>query len=104
VGLPLVCLRVQKNDALQIRQKFRYRFVEQVGHVVEVNATVLVQGDEQRLLRRANRFNRLAMVNRSFGENGGLRRPLRLIVEVLQRKEQRQIRVAVEGPLVGAKI
>ena len=72
--------------------------------MVEVNATVLVQGDEQRLLRRADRFNRLAMMNRSFGENGGLGRPLRLVVVVLQRKQQRQIRVAVEGALVGAKI
>ncbi len=72
--------------------------------MVEVNATVLIQGDEQRLLRRGDRFNRLAMMNRAFGENGGLGRALRLVVVVLQRKQQRQIGVAVEGALVGANI
>ena len=43
-------------------------------------------------------------MNRAFGENGGLGRPLRLVVVMLQRKQQRQIGVAVEGALVGAKI
>ena len=38
VGLPLVRLWIQEDDALQVRQEFRHWFVEQVGHVVEINA------------------------------------------------------------------
>jgi len=52
--------------------------------VVEVNATVLIQGDEQRLLRRGDRFNRLAMMNRAFGENRGLGSPFRFVVVIFQ--------------------
>ncbi len=100
----MVRLGIQKNDAFQVRQKFLHRFIEQVGHVVEVNTPALVQGDEQRLFRRADRFNRLPVMNRAFGKNRGLGRALRLVVVVLQRKQQRQIGVAVEGALVGANI
>ena len=104
VGLPLVCLRIEKDDALQVRQKLRHWFVEQVGHVVEVNAAVLVQGDEQRFLRGADRLDRLPVMNCALLEDGGLGRSLCFVVEVLQREQQGQIGIAVEGALIGAKI
>ena len=43
-------------------------------------------------------------MNRPLRENGGFGRALRLVVVVLQRKQQGQIGVAVESTLVGAKI
>ena len=43
-------------------------------------------------------------MDRPLGEDGRLGRPFGFVVVVLQRKQQRQIRVAVEGALIGAEI
>ena len=95
---------IQKDDAFQIRQKFLNWFVKQIGHVVEVNAAALIQRDQQRLLWRANRLDRLPVMNRAFSKNCGLGRPFGFVVVIFQREQQRQIRVAVEGALVCPEI
>ena len=46
VGFPLVRLRVQENDALQIGQEFLGGLVQQTRHVVEVNPALFVQGNQ----------------------------------------------------------
>ena len=66
VSLPLVRLRVQKDESLQVGQILRHWLVEQIGHVVEVNTTVLIQGDEQSLLGRADGLDRLPVMNRAL--------------------------------------
>jgi len=104
IGFPLVRLRVQENNALQVRQKFLGGFANERGHVVEVHTAALVQRDQQRLLRFTDRFNRLAMMNRAFSKNRGLFCGLGFVVVVLQRQEQRQIGVAIEGALICSKI
>jgi len=104
VGLPLARLWIEEDDSFQVGQEFVGWLVEQPAHVVEVNATLFVQGNQKCFFRLGDGFNRLAMMNRPFGEDGGLGRPLCFVVVVLQRKEQRQIRVTVEGALVGAEI
>ena len=104
VGLPLVCLWVAEDQPLQVGQEFFDRLVQQARHAVEVNATALIQAYEQRFLGRANGFHRLPMMNRPLREDSRLGRPLRFVVIVLQREQQRQIRVAIKGSLVGAEI
>ena len=42
IGFPLVGLRVEENDALQFRQEFLGRFIEQASHVVEIHASPFV--------------------------------------------------------------
>ena len=54
VSLPLVRLRVQENEALQIGQKFTGGLVQQTGHVIEVNPALLVQRHQERFLRFAD--------------------------------------------------
>ena len=71
---------------------------QQRGHVV-ANPPGLFHSAKRATLPSASRsIDRLLVVDRAFAENGGLDRPLRFLVVVFQREQQRQIRVAVERP------
>ena len=99
-GFPLLGLRVEKNHSPQIRQKVLCRTGQQSGHVFQIHPAFFIQRNEQRLFGRANRFNRLFVMDGAFAEDGGFDRHFGFLVVMFQREQQRQIRVAMKRPLI----
>ncbi|MGH8023918.1 MAG: hypothetical protein ACRED1_10075, partial [Limisphaerales bacterium] len=67
---------VEKNHSFQVGQYFFDWFIEQAGHVAEVNAALFIQRDEQCFLGRAGGFNGVLVMDGPFAEDGGLGRNL----------------------------
>jgi hypothetical protein len=72
--------------------------------VVKVHAAVFIQGDEQCFFGGIDRLDRLLTMNRAFPKEGGFGGGAGLVVVILERQKQRQIRIAVEGSLVGGQV
>ncbi|MCU0982633.1 MAG: hypothetical protein MUF25_26030, partial [Pirellulaceae bacterium] len=64
--------------------------------MIEVHAATLVQGYEQGFLGRRSGRHGLPVLDRPLAEDGGLGGDFRLVVVVLQRQQQWEVRIPVE--------
>jgi len=101
LGLPAVGLRIQEDGAFEVGQNLGRTAVQQAGEEIDVHAATFVQRDEQRLLGRADLRDGSVLLDGAFAKDGSLGGTTRFRVVMLEREQQRQIRVPAEGDHIG---
>ena len=80
-------VRVQKNDALQIREQGILVLAGELPHIRHVHAGFLPDGKGQRLHRRIHSFGRPVAADGALGEQVGFPFQAALLVQHLQRAQ-----------------
>ena len=101
-SLPAVGLWIEKNDALEFRQKRFRLLMEQRCEILDIDTAALSQRHEQRILRCLDFSDLPFALDGALAKDRGFRGSSGFFIVKLQRKQEGQIRINAECNGVGA--